>query len=193
MTGALRIGVVAALTAAAPSVHAQSLADLARQEEARRATSKSVKSFSNADLKPGEIVASAPVVASTPADAAKSAEPAGCYMSISLGRCVSANEMLANLKKAERANFESSWRSRASRIRTLVARLQADIDAYTAIMDDSRRLESERSNAARKLVATMSAMRDQEGLWQVLEKEAAAAEMPHAWLEPVPVFPRQDQ
>jgi len=177
----LRIGALVALAAAAPA-YAQSLADLARQEEARRATSKSVKSFSNADLQPGEVASPAAPVA--PA----AAEAAGCYTSISLGRCISADEMLGQIKKAEQGRFESTWRTRAGRIRIQVARLQADIDAYTTIVEDSRRLESERAAAALKLVATVSAMRDQEGLWHVLEKEAVAAELPHAWLAPAPTF-----
>jgi len=190
MTAVLRIGVVAALAASAPA-YAQSLGDLARQEEARRASSKSVKSLSNADLKPGEVAAAAAPVAPVAPGAPDA--PAGCYMSISQGRCISSDEMLAQMKLAERNRFEGTWRSRASKIRTLVARLQADIDAYNTIIADTRRLESERSGAARKLVATMSAMRDQQGLWQVLEKEAAAADLPHKWLEPAPDFPDSQQ
>ena len=178
----LRIGALVALTAAAPA-YSQSLADLARQEEARRATSKSVMSWSNSDLKPGEVASSATPVSTGAVD------PAGCYMSVSLARCISASEMLAQIKKAEQVKFESTWRSRAGRIRALVARLQTDIDAYTRIVADGRRVESERNAAARKLVATVSAMRDQESQWQALEQEAAAAEMPHSLLEPVPTFP----
>lgn len=185
----LRFGALVALAAAAPA-NAQSLAELARTEEARRATSTSVKSFSNANLKPGEVASPAAPVA--PA-AAEAAEAAACYKSISLDRCISANEMLGQVKKAQQERFESTWRTRAGRIRIQVARLQADIDAYSTIVADSRRLESERAAAARKLVATVSAMRDQEGAWRVLEKEAVAAEMPQAWLEPAPTFPNTQQ
>jgi hypothetical protein len=190
-TRLLGIGAVVALAAAAP-MSAQSLADVARQEEARRATTKSVKSFSNADLKPGEVVS--PAAAAAPALApAASAEPAGCYMSVSQGRCISADEMLARMKQSEQARFEATWRTRAARIRALATRLQADLNAYGTIVADDRRLESEREAAARKLVATTSAMRDQEALWNALEKEAAIAELPRAWLEPAPVFPNTQQ
>jgi hypothetical protein len=103
-----------ALSIAAAPAYAQSLGEVARQEEARRATTqKAAIVLSNSDLHPGEIAQPA---ANSPTES--------CYMSISKGRCVSAEEMVSNsvagrLTK-ENAPFEPTWRQDAESIRSQI-------------------------------------------------------------------------
>ena len=104
MTSAGRtVGIVLAAAAIAAPGYGQTLADVARKEEARRAAVKAPsKVYSNADLKPGEV------------SLAAAAEEEPCYMSASLKRCVTAEEMLAitskNVANAELRKKEPTFR-----------------------------------------------------------------------------------
>ncbi len=99
---------LAAIATASP-VSAQSLAEVARHEEARRnSVTKAAKTLTNADLKLDGTVA-APAVA---------AAPEGGCMSVTKDRYVTAEEIIAitneNHVKAELAAAEPNWRDRAS-------------------------------------------------------------------------------
>ena len=139
----LSAALIVACSAAAP-VRARSLGDVARQEEARRATAKkATKSFSNADLKPSEI---APPSGGAPAGES-------CYMSISKNRCVSAEELLAstseNIAGAERAKQEPNWRRQAATIRDRLNKAQQEVDTLSSNASDQARSPGERGAAQR--------------------------------------------
>ncbi len=127
--------------AAALPADAQSLGDVARQEEARRAsTAKAVKTLSNADLSPSEI-----------AQPAGAAPAESCYMSNSQGRCVSAEELvsISNAGVATRANapFEPNWRREAQSIRSQLGKAQSGVVVLEAAVADEGRSPGERKAA----------------------------------------------
>src|SRR5687768_5110775 len=107
----LNASIVVVLTAASTS--AQSLADIARHEEARRVSAKkAVKTLSDSDLGPSAIT--------QPAERGESS----CYMSKSEGGCVSAEQLVANsiagaLTKRN-APLERPFRAEAESIRSQI-------------------------------------------------------------------------
>ena len=171
-------GVLMALSIAAPAFP-QSLADVARQEEARRATApKAARSYSNANLGPGEV------------SATQATEPeVSCYMSVKLGRCVSADEILANtaasVTAAQNAPKEPGYRREAESIRKELAYLEKEINALT------EQSENGLSSAKRQLANNALAMKrsqfdDALQRWAKLEKDIRNLRLPHDWIEPVP-------
>ena len=138
MSGAARV-LIATLVAiaASASTSAQSLGQLAKQEEARRAaTKKPARSFSNDDLGPQAIAS--PRAASA---------PAACYQSISTGGCVTADAIIAasnaKLEGEVTRRQEAAWRGRADKIRAELAtargsnnpRLVADVERRWAKLE----------------------------------------------------------
>jgi hypothetical protein len=161
---------------------AQSLAEVAKKEEARRTTApKAVKSYSNADLSPSDLP---PPKASEPADP--------CYESSSLNKCVPADELLervnASTPNVELAKEEDGWRRSAEQIRALVLRLQEEIKIPATTAVDESRSAGERALAAGRVAKMSTALRSQQEKWAALEKDAEFKRVPHAWLEPVPPF-----
>lgn len=177
----VRLGALAAagLLAAASLSSAQSLADIARQAEARRATiKKAEKSYTNADLGPDEV---------TPVPGGVTTAEA-CYRSISLDRCVTADELIANSNSslmAEKASQEPSWRQKAETIRGPVRKAKQEIDALSATTDRS---PGERAVAARMLAQRQATLRDLERRWEQLEEDAEQFMIPPGWLDPRPPF-----
>ena len=171
-----------ALSIAAAPAYAQSLGEVARPEEARRATTqKAAIVLSNADLDPSEV-----------------AQPAGdppaesCYMSITKGRCVSAEEMVSNsvagrLTK-ENAPLEQIWRQDAKAIRSQIQRTQQSIATLDAVVADEARSASDRKGAELALQAARQALAGLERQWAKLEKGAANQHVPRAWIEPIPTL-----
>lgn len=105
--------------AASASLSAQSLGQLAKQEEARRATAqKPARSFSNDDLGPQAIVSPTPVGA-----------PAACYQSVSTGGCVSADAIIAastaKIDAEVTRRKEANWRGMADRLRADLEKARA--------------------------------------------------------------------
>ena len=173
-------GAVVALSIAAAPTYAQSLGEVARQEEARRANSqKAAIVLSNSDLHPGEITQPA---ANPPAES--------CYMSISKGRCVSAEEMVSNSVAGritkENAPFEPTWRQDAESIRSQILRTQQSIATLEAVVADEGRSPSDRKGAGLALQGARQALAGFERQWAKLEKAAASQHIPRAWLEPIP-------
>lgn len=165
---------------AAP-VFAQSLGDVARQEEARRATAKkATKSFSNADLSPAEVTSQS-----------NAAPGEGCYMSRSQGRCVTAAELLANSASttggADTAK-EADWRQRAETIRKQIAKAQSELDAVSATPSAQSRQGGERGAASRLEELQRSALKGAERQWEKLEKAAEREGVPAEWLYPKPIL-----
>lgn len=182
MTHLIRGIFAAVAVAVAMPASAQSLAEVARKEEARRTTApKAVKSYSNADLSPSDVP---PPKASEPVDP--------CYESSSLNKCVPAGELLervnASTPNVELAKEETGWRRSAEQIRALVLRLHEEIKAPAATAADESRSAGERAVAASRVAKMSAALRTQQEKWAALEKDAEFKRVPHAWLEPVPSF-----
>jgi hypothetical protein len=176
----------AAVFAAAVPAYGQALGDLAKQEEARRAVAtKSVRTLSNADLKPSEIA--------PPAGAAT--EPAtapSCWMSRLKGRCVSADEMLSNsvagVLTKENAPFEQKWRDYAAAIRMPLEQTQSLIATLEDVVADESRSPGERKVAEQALAAARKTLARYEQQWETLETVAGNQYLPRKWLEPIPTI-----
>ena len=180
MTGRRIAGVALALSIAAAPAFGQSLGDLARQEEARRAAApKAKKTYSNADLGPGGVP-----VAEAPADG----DP--CYMSKSEGKCVTGEEMLANsaaaAKVVQNAPTEAPIRAEAQKIRDELANLQREIDQLDAQAADAALPAAKRQLANDAMTLKLPGLQGLQRRWARLEKQVKDLKLPHAWIEPVP-------
>ena len=167
---------------AAPAA-AQSLGDVARQEESRRAgAKKSVKTLSNADLGPGAIAQSA---------GAASAEPS-CYMSKSKATCVSPEELAfasaAGVLTKQNAPLEQRYRADAESIRSQIENINNSIVTLEGVAADRGRLASDRKGAETALVAARRTLADLERSWEKLERSVGYEGLPHKWIEPVPTL-----
>lgn len=179
--GVFSAAIAVSLTAAPAA--AQSLGDVARQEEARRASvQKAAKTLSNDDLDPSAIVAPA---GATPAESS-------CYMSKSKGECVSADEMVgtsvAGVITKENAPFEQDWRHDAEELRSQIEKTQGSIATLEAVVADERRSASDRKAADKALADGRKAIVILERQWEKLEKAAANQRIPRKWLEPIPTL-----
>jgi hypothetical protein len=173
--------IAASLTAAAAT--AQSLGDIARQEEARRASvQKAAKTLSNADLDPSAIVHQSGVAPAVPS----------CYLSKSTGQCVSAEKMVANsvagVLTKENAPFEQKWRQDAEEIRSQIEKTQASIATLEGAVADEGRSASDRKALAKTLVSARQALARFERQWEVLEMAAGNERVPRKWIEPIPAL-----
>ncbi len=180
--GCLSAGLILALCGVAAPAMAQSLGEVARQEEARRASAKkATKSFSNADLQPSEIAS--PSGGSTPGTES-------CYMSISQNRCVSAEELLSyttqNIASAELAKQEPHWRRQARTIRNQLVKAQNELETLSATASDQSRAPGK--TAERMLALRRSVVAGLEQEWEELEKQAKQLRIPRAWLDPRPTL-----
>ena len=179
--------VLAAAAIAAPA-YAQTLADVARKEEARRAAVKAPsKVYSNANLKAGEV--------SLTSLAADEEEP--CYMSASLNKCVSADEMLAitskNVANAELKKKEPTFRSAAQALRERIDKAQAEVATMSATAVDQKRSAAERAVAKQRIADRQTDLASLEKQWLKLEKDAEKMAVPREWLEPIPKLPSAQQ
>ena len=173
---------IAASLAAAP-VSAQSLGDIARQEEARRASAqKAVKTLSNADLDPSSIAA--------PPGAAPA--ESSCFWSKSKGQCVSAEEMVATsvagVPTKENAPFEQKWRDDAEEIRSQIEKTQGSIATLEDAVADEGRSASDRKALEKTLAGARQALARFERQWEVLEMAAGNERVPRKWIEPIPTL-----
>jgi len=175
---------IAAIVMAAIPAYAQSLGDLARQEEARRAaTTKAAKTLSNADLRPQDI---------TNPSSAGAATGGSCYMSISKGRCVSAEEMVAQSSAVvvnANAPREQGWRQEAAALRSQIEAAQDDIrNLERRLADDRIRPGSETRVDEKSLARSRELLVMYERKWERFETAAGVERIPHAWIEPVPAL-----
>lgn len=176
--------VLAGLLLAAPPAYAQSLGDVARQEEARRAlTTKAVKTLSNANLSGSAV---APPSAATPAES--------CYFSKSRGRCVSAEELVSTSKAGvvtpANAPFESYWRREATTLRSQLETARRGLTVLEATVADEERSSGEIKIAEKALTAAQQAVAGVERQWEKLERTASNQYVPRQWIEPIPTFTR---
>ncbi len=174
---------------AAP-LSAQSLGDLARQEEARRATAKkSVKSFSNADLAPSEI---APITAAAPAMPGEAVVP--CDPGVSKDKCAAPEEAGAKPEPAgeppaqSAAEQEAAWRRNADEIRRQLAKARTEYDLVAARAADPARPPGERATAERLAALQQDVIDGIEGRWERLENQVRELKLPSAWLNPRPTL-----
>jgi hypothetical protein len=182
----LNAAIVVALTAAPAA--AQSLGELSRQEEARRAEAKkAVKTLTNADLGPGGVAA--------PAAAAAAPAESTCYMSRSKGVCVSAEEMLAasvaGASTKENAPLEQRYRSEAEAIRSQIEKTHATIATLEGVIADDTRSVTERKSADKALASARQNLAGLERNWAKLETAVNNQHFPHKWIEPVPALTKQ--
>jgi hypothetical protein len=164
---------------------AQSLADVARKEEARRATTKkAVKTFTNADLNAADI---APPP--TPVAAA-----ARCDTGVKEGECAppdAAAPSTAPAAEPVMSAREADVRQQASQIRQLLLKGQKEFETLTAAAGNASRTEAERSAAARMASQRDTMLVGTERQWRELEKQVTDERLPRAWLEPTPVLSRR--
>jgi len=175
------IGVLA-LVIAAPAF-GQSLGELARQEEARRAaaaTPKAKKTYSNADLGPGGVP--------EPAPPAAAGDP--CFESKSEGKCVPGEEVLANsaakLKVVEDAPTEAPIRAEAQKIRDELTNVQRELDQLDAQAANASLPAAKRQLANDQMALKLPSLQGLQRRWARLEKQIKDMKLPHAWIEPVP-------
>lgn len=186
MIGVRRTVAVAICLATALPAAAQSLADVARQEAARRDSGKqAAKAYTNANLKADPL--SVPV-ATTEAGAA---QPGG-YLSISTGRYVTAEEMIAltnaNVVTGEKALQEPNWRQQAETLRGQLVKAQREVAAMSDTANDESRSAGERAVAARLLAQRQVLVADIERRWLKMEEQAEKNRIPRAWLDPRPTL-----
>jgi len=173
---------IAAFILAAIPAYAQSLGELARQEEARRAdTTKATKTLSNSDLRPQDATGASPAPA------------AECFVSISQGRCVSAEEIVALssanvLVPTQNTTVEQTWRRDSASLRARVAGAQQTVATFEAIAADDTKPPSDRKSAQRSLVTARQALAAYEWQWEKHETAAGAMRIPRAWIEPIPTL-----
>jgi len=173
---------IAMLLTAAPAA-AQSLGEIARQEEARRTSvQKAARTLSNADLDPSAI---SPPAGAAPAESS-------CYMSKSKGQCVSAEEMVgtsvAGVITKENAPFEQKWRDDAEQLRSQIEKTQDSMATLEAVVANEGRSASDRKTAEKVLADARQSLAGLERQWAKLEKAAANQHIPRKWLEPIPTL-----
>lgn len=176
------------------SVSAQSLADIARAEEARRKSAKTpAKVYTNDDLKPlGDSPTVAPPAPAT-ASAGKPASPTDAKPADSKA----ADATAAEAKKGEGAAVrdEKFWRDRISAARTAVTRGKAFVDALQSQinglttefvnMDDPAKravIEKKRIEAIAEQDRLKKEIDDQTRAIAAIEEEARREGVPAGWL-----------
>jgi hypothetical protein len=184
--------IVVACGLTADPAAAQSLADVARQEEARRKTAKkAVKSFSNADLAPSAAASAAPADAAPPTTSATAAD---CIMSASQGKCVPAEEVVAKSQdEPTQADpqvkmTEATVRQRANAARQRLEKARQEFNTLSTTADDPSRSPGERAAAARLASQRESMLSSIERGWLALEREVADQGLPREWLHPIPTL-----
>ena len=175
---------VAVCLAIAGTAGAQSLGEVARREAARRESMKpAAKVYTNANLKADPL--SVPG-ATTGAGTA----PSAGYLSISTGRYVTAEEMIAltnaNVVTGEKALQEPNWRRQADSLRAQLLKIQQETDAMQSTSADETRSASERAAAERMVALRKIVIADLERRWARLEQQAEIQRIPKEWLDPRP-------
>lgn len=162
-----------AMASAPPAVFAQSLVDVARQEEARRANvRKPSKVFTNATLSPAPD--------QTPAGAQEQSPPSNAPVPAAAGNSSAATVAPAPVVDPPAAALdEKRWRDQAAALRLRVAAARKELDALAgASHDDPREQAMLEALRQRRQVALTLAEDDQ----RRFEKLADAAKVPKAWL-----------
>ncbi|OFW45209.1 MAG: hypothetical protein A3J29_10995 [Acidobacteria bacterium RIFCSPLOWO2_12_FULL_67_14b] len=158
-----------------------SLGDLAKRVEADRATARRAsKAYTNADL------IADPDAAAVPAPPSPSDAPAtGAYMSISAGRMLSAEEIIARSEARIAANRqhmdEGYWRLSAASLRSQLERAKTEVDLLSTPVERSPQQQALTDKA---LARAQKVLADLQERWRKFEDSAHYATVPKAWLEP---------
>lgn len=159
------------------------IAEVARQAEAAKGTAKKAKkTYTNASL------SADPRGEPAPAPAAN-----GSFVSKSLGKPVSAEEMVTrSVEKVEgdvlAKQSEEDWRKRSSSLRKQVEDMQSHIAALTtpnALTDSNPVLKKDNDN---NITNARAAVEDLKTRWTRLEAAALKVKIPLAWIQPPPQF-----
>lgn len=171
-----------ALGAAVPA-SAQSLADVARKEQARRSSVSGGKVYTNASLLPDP---NAPPAGGTPDPVAT--PDTGTTVPPVAASPLGSDEAEAPASAAApdddswiRGGDEAYWRRRAMAVRLRVARAQEQLDKVSGTSQQDPRLRARMDELRSK--AEVSLARAQQDLDRFLQ-EAAAREVPASWVEP---------
>ena len=190
MDGAVRLlastaTALAFVALAAGSARAQqqaTVAEVARQAEAAKATvKKATKTYTNSDLSADPRGEPAPAPA-----------PASGFVSKSLGKPVPAEELVARseaqVESGAAKESEEAWRKRADSARKQVDQLRERLTE--PMTSDASRSESPavRVGNASEIATTRAALESARKQWARLETFAKALKVPMAWIEPLPTF-----
>ena len=175
------LGALVILVAVVGTARAQSLADVARKEEARRKdVKKPSRVITNKDLKPSDNVAPpAPADGQAPAPAADNADKTD-----------------DGQPKAEApASDEQVWRQKMADARTALERSQMHLDALQNRIDglwaqftahdnyvERERIEADRKKALAEYDRVKAEIEDQKKAITDLEEQARRANVPPGWL-----------
>jgi hypothetical protein len=174
MSAGRTVCIVLAAAAIAAPAYAQTLADVARKEEARRASVKApAKAYSNADLKRDP--------RDEPPPTAAPEVPAG-FISKTTGKEATPEEIAANSKVATEKEGaqadEALWRRRADVMRGELESAQAAVNTLAGAANPNATAQKD---ALDKATAALDLAQKR---WDRFETQAAVAKVPKAWLEP---------
>lgn len=169
-----KIAFIVAIASATPTVVGQSLADVARQEEARRASVRAPsKTFTNASL--------SPVPDQTSGPAQEKAPPTAASVPVAPGNSSATVTAAAPVAKpAPEVLDEKLWRGQAAAHRARVASARKALDALAGASHADPReqalLEALRKGRLDELTQAEEAQRR-------FEMGADAAQVPKAWIQ----------
>jgi hypothetical protein len=179
----LRIGLVvcAAAFLAAASAFSQTLADVARQEEARRHAIKvGSTTFTNSSLKP-DPRALIVTDGATPSAAASMVTPANQNLAAPPTPANgTAATTAAPAPPAQEKPDEATWRRRATDVRARVAKARAEVAKYTGLRHDDPREQAKLDSLLKR--AQSALIRAEESL-KAFEQEAATVGVPPNWTQ----------
>ena len=173
--------VTATIPLGAQQTEPPSLADLARQAEAVKATTPMAKkTYTNASLSPDSRGEPAPAP-----------EPATGFVSSTLGKLVTAEEIIARSEEkidlaTGKALPEEYWRGRAASMRTQIEPLQKRMTTLTkphAARDASPGATARNELEVAKVRQGLDGLMKQ---WAAFEESARVASIPSDWLDPRP-------
>lgn len=184
------LAVLVGVSCVAPAA-AQSLGDLARQEEARRTQVAPGKQYGNADLlpvaPPSVQSAASPVV--SPADVPETDDPGGARGDAAAAPDAESAESAEPPVKAREKRDEAYWRGRAAELREAVGRIRGDLEAAEARLTAFDQAESSPS-LTRERQVTANALGDLQRNLQFMlaeiagfEKRAKANNIPPEWIQ----------
>jgi hypothetical protein len=166
------VGAIGVVALALPA-SAQSLADVARQEEARRSGLKaSSTTFTNSSLKPD------PNAPTTAVDGSKPSQPSLNAPAATPGNGTPA-ATAASVLPADDKPDEAVWRRRAADARGRVEKAQQEVAKYTGLNNDDPR---EQVRLAARLKRAQTEFAEATASLAAFEREAGAAGVPPSWI-----------
>lgn len=167
---------------AVPPAFGQSLADIARKEEARRkGMATSSKTYGNEDLAADPNPPSAPSVpanaSAPPSSATAPAAPAAPGSTSPDGGSAAAP---AGTVADEKKLNEAEWRSRAAGLRARIQQARGEIEAFSGAAHQDPR---EQAKVEKLLLSSQGVLERAEAAQRQFEIQAAAAGVPKLWIQ----------